>query len=74
MFQYNAQEAIELIDYELHRARIDLSVDATWMYIIMKKNIQKKYKPTDILPMDTKTILFDLIREAGQRRPSYTSF
>lgn len=74
MFQYNAQEAIELIDYELHRSRIDMDCDTVWMYLKMKKNIQKQYKPRDILPMDTKTILFDLIREAGQRRPGYTSF
>lgn len=70
---YSANEALDILEGELHRSRTNMSVDTVWLYLRFIRNIERTYKDLDeVIPLSTLTILLDKLALRNERRHRYS--
>ena len=66
---YSANEAISILENELHRSRTNMDVDTVWLYLRFIRNIERAYTDyNEVLPLTRLTILLDKISYRNDRR------
>ena len=68
---YSANEALDIIEAQLHKSRTNLSVERVWFYLKLQQNIERTYKDLDeVMPLSTLTPLLDslALQQEGERQ------
>lgn len=66
---YSANEAISILEGELHRSRTNMSVDTVCLYLKLIQNIERAYTDYDeVMPLTQMSILLDKLSYRNERR------
>ncbi len=66
---YSANEALDLLNGELHRSRTNMSIDTVLMYLKLIQNIERAYTDYDeVMPLTQMSVLLDKLSYRNERR------